>query len=68
MQRPERIVMIGMGAIIHITFFKIALWLVAILTNFTVLQRIRSAYRQDTAESKGDAVLELKSEIKGSGS
>ena len=68
MQRPERIVLIGMGAIIHITFLKIALWLVAILTNFTVLQRIRSAHIQDTAELKGDAVLELKGEIKRSGS
>jgi CDP-diacylglycerol--glycerol-3-phosphate 3-phosphatidyltransferase len=64
MQRPERIVLIGMGALIHITFFKIAIWLVAILANFTVLQRIRFAYRQDMAELKGAAVLEIKSKIK----
>ena len=48
MQRPERIVLIGLGALIHITTFKLAVWLVAILSNFTVLQRIRFAYKQNS--------------------
>ncbi len=48
MQRPERIVLIGLGALIHITAFKFAVWLVAILSNFTVLQRIRFAYKQNS--------------------
>ncbi len=48
MQRPERIVLIGLGALVHITAFKIAVWLVAILSNFTVLQRIRFAYKQNS--------------------
>ncbi len=48
MQRPERIVMIGLGALIDITVFKISIWLVAILSNYTALQRIRSAYTQNS--------------------
>ncbi len=48
MQRPERIVLIGLGALVHITAFKFAIWLVAILSNFTFLQRIRFAYKQNS--------------------
>jgi CDP-diacylglycerol--glycerol-3-phosphate 3-phosphatidyltransferase len=62
MQRPERIVLIGLGALIHIGSFKIAIWLVAILANFTALQRIRFACKQDPVEFKEDAVLETKME------
>ena len=57
MQRPERIVLIGLGALIHITALKIAIWLVAFLANFTALQRIRCAYKQDSAGFKEDVVL-----------
>jgi CDP-diacylglycerol--glycerol-3-phosphate 3-phosphatidyltransferase len=47
MQRPERIVFLGLGALIHPVVLKIAIWLVAIFANFTALQRIRHAYKQD---------------------
>jgi CDP-diacylglycerol--glycerol-3-phosphate 3-phosphatidyltransferase len=47
MQRPERIVLLGFGALIHITVLKIAIWLIAILANLTALQRIRYAGKQD---------------------
>ena len=57
MQRPERSVLIGLGALTHITALKIAIWLVALLANFTALQRIRCAYKQNLAELKEDAVL-----------
>ena len=57
MQRPERIILIGLGALIHIETLKIAIWLVALLANFTALQRIRSAYKQDLAGFKEDAAL-----------
>jgi len=56
-QRPERIVLIGLGALVHLTAFKIAIWLVAVLANFTALQRIRLAYKQDSARFKDDVVL-----------
>jgi CDP-diacylglycerol--glycerol-3-phosphate 3-phosphatidyltransferase len=57
MQRPERIVLIGLGALIHLSAFKLAIWLVAVLANFTALQRIRFASKQDLAEFEEDAVL-----------
>ena len=47
MQRPERIVFLGLGALIHPVALKFAIWLVAIFANFTALQRIRHAYKQD---------------------
>ena len=46
MQRPERIVFLGLGALIHPGAFKFAIWLVAVFANFTALQRIRHAYKQ----------------------
>lgn len=57
MQRPERIVLIGLGALIHITVFKFAIWLVAFLANMTALQRIRFAYKQELTEFKENAAL-----------
>ncbi|MGD8990129.1 MAG: CDP-alcohol phosphatidyltransferase family protein [Desulfobacterales bacterium] len=50
MQRPERIVFLGLGALIHPAAFKLAIWLVAILANLTALQRIGQAYQQSNAE------------------
>ena len=61
MQRPERIVLIGLGALIHITALKFALWLVALLANFTALQRIRYAYKQDSAGFRKDIAFKHKS-------
>ena len=57
MQRPERIVLIGLGALIHIVAFKIAIWLVALFANITALQRIRFASKQNIAEFKKEAVI-----------
>ena len=57
MQRPERIVLIGLGALLHLSAFKLAIWLVAILANFTALQRIRFAYKQDLEAFKEGAAL-----------
>ena len=52
MQRAERIVLLGSGALFHPVLFKLTIWLVAIFANFTALQRIRHAYQQD--ETKND--------------
>jgi len=57
MQRPERIVLIGLGAIIHMNAFKLAIWLVAFFANFTALQRIRFAFKQDSAEFKKEMII-----------
>jgi len=47
MQRAERIVFIGFGALFHPLLFKLSLWLVAVLANITALQRLRNAAGQD---------------------
>ena len=47
MQRPERIVIIGLGALVHPIALKIALWLVAFFANYTAVQRIVYVYKQD---------------------
>jgi len=58
MQRPERIVLIGMAALLHVTALKGVIWLVAILANFTALQRIHFAYKQDPTLLEADALIE----------
>jgi CDP-diacylglycerol--glycerol-3-phosphate 3-phosphatidyltransferase len=60
MQRPERIVLLGFGAMIHVIALKIAIWIVAILANVTAIQRIRHVYKQDSGKSGGET--EIKSE------
>ena len=50
MQRPERIVFLGLGALIHPVALKLAVWLVAIFANFTALQQIRHAHKQSETE------------------
>jgi CDP-diacylglycerol--glycerol-3-phosphate 3-phosphatidyltransferase len=40
MQRPERIVLLGFGALIHEIALMIAVGLVAVLSNFTAMQRL----------------------------
>jgi CDP-diacylglycerol--glycerol-3-phosphate 3-phosphatidyltransferase len=50
MQRPERTLLIGLGALIHMTAFKFAIGLVALLANLTALQRLQCAYKQDSTE------------------
>jgi CDP-diacylglycerol--glycerol-3-phosphate 3-phosphatidyltransferase len=47
MQRAERIVCLGTGALIHPIAFKLSVWLVAILANITALQRLRHSAKQE---------------------
>jgi hypothetical protein len=61
MQRPERIVFLGAGALIHPVALEIAIWMVAIFANFTALQRLRFAFKQDSGTS---APKEEKAELK----
>jgi CDP-diacylglycerol--glycerol-3-phosphate 3-phosphatidyltransferase len=49
MQRPERIVFLGAGAVIHPLALEIAIWMVAVFANITALQRLRFAFKQDAA-------------------
>jgi CDP-diacylglycerol--glycerol-3-phosphate 3-phosphatidyltransferase len=62
MQRPERIVFLGAGALLHPIALKIAIWMVAIFANFTALQRLRFAFKQDVIPPHEDSKTpELKS-------
>jgi phosphatidylglycerophosphate synthase len=49
MQRPERILFIGLGALIHPIALKVSIWLIAVFANYTAAQRIRYVYKQDFA-------------------
>ena len=51
MQRAERIILLGLGALIHPLTFKLSVWLVAIFANITAIQRIRHAAKQDNADN-----------------
>jgi CDP-diacylglycerol--glycerol-3-phosphate 3-phosphatidyltransferase len=70
MQRPERVVLIGFGALLyfpifHLTLFhvedfgvtllEIAVWMVAIFANYTAIHRIRHVYFQDKKNSELEA-------------
>lgn len=46
-QRPERLLALGIGALLHPLGLQAALWLVALGANFTAVQRLVHAYRQD---------------------
>ncbi len=58
MQRPERIVLMGLGALIHIAALQFVVWAIAVLANLTALQRLRWASKQDSIEFEEDIILE----------
>ena len=51
LQRPERIILLGFGALvgslIHIYIFIFIIWLIAILSNMTAIQRMVHIWNQD---------------------
>jgi len=51
MERPERILLIFLGAAI-VSLMPIMVWVLAILTNFTVIQRIHYTWRQMGEQQK----------------
>jgi CDP-diacylglycerol--glycerol-3-phosphate 3-phosphatidyltransferase len=51
MQRPERIILLGFSALTHVAVLKIAIWLIAILSNLTALQRIHQVYSQEANQT-----------------
>ncbi len=52
MQRPERIVYIGFGAIIHMWALIFAIMLIAVFANVTAIQRIVHVWTQEELEKK----------------
>jgi CDP-diacylglycerol--glycerol-3-phosphate 3-phosphatidyltransferase len=65
MQRPERVVYIGLGALIHQYVLVLALTIVAVLANFTALQRLYHIWQQENGAAKVEAeTVEKPSEAK----
>lgn len=50
MQRPERILSIGVGALIHQYVLLIFVWMIAILANFTAFQRMYHVWKLEKDE------------------
>lgn len=44
MQRPERIVVLGLGALIHIYTLIVSILLIAVLANYTAIQRLYNVW------------------------
>ena len=70
MQRPERVVFIGVGAMLHFTLFRIslfhvqdfpvtlleiAIWVVAVFANATAIQRLRFIYKKEKSYPNQEA-------------
>ncbi len=52
MQRPERVVYIGFGAVIHMYVLIFAIILIAIFANITAIQRIYHIWTQENGKKK----------------
>ena len=46
-QRPERVVLLGFSGLIHVRILTIAVWTIALLSNFTVGQRLAHIWKAD---------------------
>lgn len=54
MQRPERIVYICAGALIHEYILMVVVWMIAILANFTALQRMYHVWNLERIEKENE--------------
>jgi CDP-diacylglycerol--glycerol-3-phosphate 3-phosphatidyltransferase len=52
MQRPERIVFLGISSLIHSWVLVVAIWMIAILANFTAIQRMYHVWTLERAEKE----------------
>lgn len=46
-QRPERILILGISGFIHMVVFVVAMWVVALLSNVTAVQRLLWVWHAD---------------------
>ncbi len=47
LQRAERLLLLGLGGLIHLYTFVAAIWVVAVLSNTTAIHRIVHVWRED---------------------
>jgi CDP-diacylglycerol--glycerol-3-phosphate 3-phosphatidyltransferase len=52
MQRPERVVYIGFSSLIHPYLLEVVIWMIAILANFTAVQRMYHVWDLEKQEKK----------------
>ncbi|MBN2366896.1 MAG: CDP-alcohol phosphatidyltransferase family protein [Calditrichaeota bacterium] len=50
MQRPERVVYIGFSSLIHPYLLEVVIWMIAILANFTAIQRMYHVWNLERQE------------------
>jgi CDP-diacylglycerol--glycerol-3-phosphate 3-phosphatidyltransferase len=55
MERPERVLLIFFGAAIQ-SIMPVVLWILAIFTNVTVIQRVHYTWRQMREREKGQSI------------
>jgi CDP-diacylglycerol--glycerol-3-phosphate 3-phosphatidyltransferase len=63
MQRPERVVYVGFSSLIHPYLLEVVIWMIAILANFTAIQRMYHVWKLERGENnpeikKDDVVAE----------
>ena len=54
MQRPERIVLMGVSALIHAYALMAAVWIIAVLSNYTAFQRMQYVYLLEKKEKSNN--------------
>jgi CDP-diacylglycerol--glycerol-3-phosphate 3-phosphatidyltransferase len=64
MQRPERIVYIGFGALIHIYTLIFAIMLIALFANVTAIQRVYHVWKEENGR-KGEKLTEAEMHMVG---
>lgn len=47
LQRPERLLLIALGALIHVHALVVAIWIIAVLSNITAVVRIVHVWKED---------------------
>lgn len=58
MQRAERIVLIGVSSLLHVSALIVMLWIVAIFANITAIQRIHHVAKTEKAEVENESLDE----------
>lgn len=58
MQRPERVLLMGISALIHPWAFTAAIWIIGFLANFTAYQRMKYVYDREK-ESKTQTTTQI---------
>ncbi|GAB4190016.1 MAG: CDP-alcohol phosphatidyltransferase family protein [Calditrichia bacterium] len=56
MQRPERVVLMGVAALFHHYLLIGAVWIIAVLANYTAYQRIKYVYDKSKEMNSDDSI------------